>query len=283
MPYWEIWNEPDLDPDDSPNKRCWGGTKAEFFDFYEIVSKHLKKCFPHLKIGGPALACNMEWAEDFLSEMKKRNAPLDFFSWHIYGTDPLSVKNNSLRVRALLEKYGFGGTESILNEWNYVKGWTDKFIDSLKTIHSMKGAAFVMAVISLAQSLPIDMLMYYDTRPSTFNGVFDFYTCEPLKTYFALKWFGMFYGMENEIRAEAMPENVYSLCGCDKDGRLLAVFTYYNDEENLPDIDLEIDFGRSGNFEVFLLDENHDAEKIGETENTAFTLKHNTCIMLKEV
>jgi len=26
--YWEIWNEPDLDPDDSTHKRCWGGTKA---------------------------------------------------------------------------------------------------------------------------------------------------------------------------------------------------------------------------------------------------------------
>ena len=30
--YWEIWNEPDLDPDDSTHKRCWGGTKAQFFE-----------------------------------------------------------------------------------------------------------------------------------------------------------------------------------------------------------------------------------------------------------
>ena len=42
MDYWEIWNEPDLDNDDSGNKRTWGGTKAEFFDFYEITAKHLK-------------------------------------------------------------------------------------------------------------------------------------------------------------------------------------------------------------------------------------------------
>ena len=33
--YWEIWNEPDLDPDDSKNKRTWGGTQAQFFgNFY---------------------------------------------------------------------------------------------------------------------------------------------------------------------------------------------------------------------------------------------------------
>ena len=46
MPYWEIWNEPDLDPDDSQNKRTWGGTKAQFFELYETAAKHLKSCFP---------------------------------------------------------------------------------------------------------------------------------------------------------------------------------------------------------------------------------------------
>ena len=53
--YWEIWNEPDIDPDDSANKRMWGGTRAQFFDFFETAAKHLKGCFPGLKIGGPAL------------------------------------------------------------------------------------------------------------------------------------------------------------------------------------------------------------------------------------
>lgn len=50
MEYWEIWNEPDQDPDDSPNKRTWGGTKAQFFDFYEIVAKHLKGRFPNFEL-----------------------------------------------------------------------------------------------------------------------------------------------------------------------------------------------------------------------------------------
>lgn len=50
--YWEIWNEPDLDADDSPNKRTWGGTKARFFDLYELAAKHLKTRFPELMIGG---------------------------------------------------------------------------------------------------------------------------------------------------------------------------------------------------------------------------------------
>ena len=54
MPYWEIWNEPDLDRDDSDHKRCWGGTAEQFYEFFNIAATHLKACFPHLKIGGPA-------------------------------------------------------------------------------------------------------------------------------------------------------------------------------------------------------------------------------------
>lgn len=30
--YWEIWNEPDLDPDDAIHKRCWGGREISFLN-----------------------------------------------------------------------------------------------------------------------------------------------------------------------------------------------------------------------------------------------------------
>ena len=61
--YWEIWNEPDLDPEDSPNKRCWGGTEKQFQEFYEEIAKHLKSKFPHLKIGGPSLAGHLDYGD----------------------------------------------------------------------------------------------------------------------------------------------------------------------------------------------------------------------------
>ena len=70
MQYWEIWNEPDLDNDTATNKRTWGGTKAQFFEFYHVSANHLKQCFPHLKIGGPAIAGRLDWAEDFLAQLK---------------------------------------------------------------------------------------------------------------------------------------------------------------------------------------------------------------------
>jgi hypothetical protein len=40
--YWEIWNEPDLDPSDDENAlpanpRCWGGTVTNFFHLYLLL------------------------------------------------------------------------------------------------------------------------------------------------------------------------------------------------------------------------------------------------------
>lgn len=283
MPYWEIWNEPDLDPDDSANKRCWGGTQAQFFDFYEIVARHLKRCFPQLKIGGPASCGNERWTEEFLRCMKERSVPLDFFSWHIYTTSPMDIYQKSVRIKAMLCKYGYEHAESILNEWNYIGSWWAGYVDSLKAIHGMKGAAFTMATISLAQQSTIDMLMYYDTRPSVFCGVFDFYTYEKLKGYYPLYWYGMFYDMRAELRADSLPKDVYLLSGVDENGKTLTVVTYYTNEADMPVKELELDFGRDGVYEAYRLDAHCNGEKTAETSNLRFTMLPNSCLLLREV
>lgn len=106
--------------------------------------------------------------------MKKRNVEIDFFSWHCYGVDVQHVLNRAQKIRTVLDENGYKKTESILNEWNYVEAWGVGFAKSLEVLRKAKGAAFTMACISAAQNSSIDMLMYYDTRPSIFNGAFDF-------------------------------------------------------------------------------------------------------------
>jgi len=282
--YWEIWNEPDLDPDDAQNKRTWGGTKADFFDMYEIAAKHLKKCFPNLKIGGPALAHRMDWAEDFLKEMNKRNVPIDFFSWHIYCTEPSQLIGRATLIKNMLIENGYENAETILNEWNYVKGWTDEFKYSIKTIIGIKGAAFVMACISEVQKCDaLDMLMYYDTRPSSFCGAFDYYTYEPLKGYYPLMWYGKFYDMQSDLKCETSVPNIYTLCGIDENGKKLCIVTHYTDDDNENEKEVKIDFGKDGKYEIYLLDEEHDGELIKETDDLTFTMKNNSCILIKEI
>ena len=189
--YWEIWNEPDLDPSDGvlpKNPRCWGGTVTNFFQLYETTAKHLKGKFPGLKIGGPALAYNMSWAARFLAYCRDKQVPLDFFSWHIYATEPVRIVDRCLQARSMLDKYGFNKTESILNEWNYVKGWVDDFQYSLEVESgrfNQKGAAFIMATMVDCQSRPLDMLMFYDAKiGSGMNNMFSKPTYQPLKGYY---------------------------------------------------------------------------------------------------
>ena len=289
MPYWEIWNEADLCGDDSPDKLTWGGTKAQFFDFYEIASNHLKACFPHLKIGGPALAGNVTWANDFLCEMQKRNVEIDFFSWHIYTTEIAHVGRRANAVKELLVKYGYENTESILNEWNYVKGWgineqgENMFIYSLEVMRKAKGAAFISAVISLSQAEPIDMLMYYDTRPSTFNGVFEFYTLRPLKGYYSLYWYGMFYDMKHEVKCQTSVDDIYTLCGVDESGKTLTLVTYYTDDDKAANKTVTLDYGKQGEYEVYLVDETHDGQLIGKTTDLELDMPANSMMLIKEI
>ncbi len=119
----------------------------------------------------------------------------------MYERTPEHLMQHSLKVRELLDKYGYANAESIFNEWNYVRGWTDEFVYSIESIHGAKGAVFMMAVISEGQKHPIDMMMYYDTHPGIFNGAFDYYTLRPLKGYYPLKWFGELYDYDNDVRA----------------------------------------------------------------------------------
>ena len=281
--YWEIWNEPDLDPDEATYRRTWGGTKAQFFDMFEIAAKHLKVCFPHLKIGGPALAGKLPWAEDFLREMSQRQVPMDFFSWHVYGKEPEKLLTKGKQIRELLEKYGYQGCESILNEWNYIRSWTDNYTYSVLAKLGIKGASFVMACICAAQNSDIDMLMYYDTRPSRFNGAFDYYSAQKLKGYYPLYWYGMFYDMEKEIPSENNIENVYSLCGVGKDGKVLAVVTHYTDEDDAANKTVSVDLGRPGKYEIYLLDDACDGSYVQTTDCLTFDMKVCSAVLIKEI
>ncbi len=280
--YWEIWNEPDLydGRTDAPSP-TWVGTREQFFDLYETAAKHLKARFPELKIGGPALSGKMDWAEHFIREMAKREAPMDFFSWHIYSNDPHKFVKRAELARKYLDENGYTEAESILNEWNYIRDWVDNFVYSLGAIQSEKGAAFNMACMSLCQQTRVDMLMYYDTRPSAFCGIFDMVSCLPLKAYYSLAWYGKFYDMDREVRcAEHGDRDVYSLCGVDKNGKVMAAVTYYVEEDDAAPKSVRLDFGRAGEYEIYLVDKEHSGEMVSVTGELSFELLPNTCMLV---
>lgn len=281
--YWEIWNEPDLDLYQD-YKRTWSGSSEEYFDLYELSAKYLKEKFPDIKIGGPASCGYEDWMEQFIKEMAKRKAPLDFFSWHMYAGEPERIAERGDRLKRCLLDNGFNETENHCNEWNYIKGWQDEpYLYSIKARLGEKGAAFTAATISLAQGSAIDMLMYYGTRPTLFCGAFDVRTYEKLKGYYPLYWYGMFYDMEKEIPAQNKIDNIYSLCGVDSNGKVLSQITYFSDDDSAGNKTVRLDFGKSGRYEAYLVDEDHDGELIDTTEELVFTLKRNSILLIKEI
>ena len=243
--YWEIWNEPDLDSEDYRlvNPRTWAGTDRQFYDLFEISAKHLKKCFPDLKIGGPASCGRLQWCKDFLTEMKARQVPLDFFSWHIYKNDPSLIVEKARKFRALLDEAGYHEAESILNEWNYILNWTDRYVASVETISNVKGASFMAAVMAALQTEPVDMAMYYDFRPSVFCGPFDFYTLRPRVPYYAFyAWSRLAGGKSAAIDIEG-EKDIYAVASIKPDGGFAVLVVRYNDDSNVvetKDVSLEI-------------------------------------------
>jgi hypothetical protein len=257
MEYWEIWNEPDLDKDDAADKRTWGGTEKQFFEFYDIAARHLKEKFPHLKIGGPALAHGLDWAERFLQQL---TAPLDFFSWHVYAWNMEKVVDRLLSVRRLLDKYGYTETESILNEWNYVRGWTgDDWLYSLRMEKSLKGAAFIGAVMCTCQKLPLDMLMYYDARPCGMNGMFSTdFVCDCLKGYYPFYMFNTLYQLGTEVESVASGD-IY-LCAAREGDEAAVMLTRFCVEDGEDPEEVELDLQNFGpcEAELYILDEDND-------------------------
>ncbi len=232
--YWEIWNEPDLNENSDPvDKKTWSGTRAQFFEFFDVAAKHLKARFPHLKIGGPAAASTgTDWTNAFLSYLKEHGTPLDFFSWHIYASTPESVLRAERETRAMMNRYGFDHAESILNEWNYVKGWKgDEWVYSLRAEKGLKGSSFVAAVIARSQYEPLDLLMYYDARPCGMNGMFSTdIVSDRLKGYWPFNFFGELYRLGTAVGTVSDDPTLYAAAAKSEDAFSLMV-TYFEDKD----------------------------------------------------
>lgn len=121
-----------------------------------------------------------------------------------------------------------------MNEWNFVKGWSEDYPYSVKMMNGIKGAAFVGATLSLCQDAPVDMLMYYDARYDTvFNGLFDFYSYETKAPYYALYGWHKMLSLGTQVEAVSNASDVYVTAAKGKGGRLAIYLSRYNMDDNV--------------------------------------------------
>ena len=198
--HWEIWNEPE-NWETAEKNECWHGTFEEYCRLYDVASKHLKAAFPHLKIGGFA-SCGVgaafereEWHPDarmrnqlacfhfFLKYVKEHGCPIDFFSYHSYA--PVGdILLQARYVREHLDKAGFAGLETCLNEWLPAPNH-----DKLGTARQ---ASEIAATLICFQNGPVDSAAIYDARCGigNYSPLFNPLTYKPHKAYWAFVAFG---------------------------------------------------------------------------------------------
>lgn len=80
--YFEVWNEPDLNP------VFFQGIRDDYFRLYEATARAIKEVDPYLSVGGPATS-GSKWVKSFRNFCEEKNVPLDFISTHQYAGDPL--------------------------------------------------------------------------------------------------------------------------------------------------------------------------------------------------
>ena len=259
--YWEVWNEP---ADDAyyPGglAEMWHGTQQQYYELYATTAKHLKSCFgDSIKVGGygsggfhdfnqhdPELKGIdhmpenryqgfFKFGHEFLAYIREQGAPLDFFSWHSYRTNPLGqCSSESGYVRRLLTKYGYGDVPDFMNEWN----------PCCSRHPRMRGTTWassrVFATMVQMQRTQTSMLNYYDAclTPTRYCGMFNPDTHEPYLAYYAFRMFNDAYQLKNEVFTTCEDEEHYPLCGA-SDGKK-HVLLFANSLDTPVTIELEL-------------------------------------------
>jgi hypothetical protein len=215
--YWEIWNEPNL------GRQMWTGTWDDYVRLYVVASKKIKASFPDAKVGGPGLPSAIRHLiENFLDECRKNGAPLDFLSWHGYGSNVESIVRQPGFIRRSLDAYGFRHAELHLNEWHYTSGeWTLVGPGAAETVgewNGVNGAAYLCAVLSGWQDSPLDMGHYYTSSTMPWFGLFDSFGL-PNKCYYGLKCFTTMTHYAKRFAVDVVErDNVWALGGTNEKG-----------------------------------------------------------------
>ncbi len=295
--YWEIWNEPENGP--AGKNQMWTGTPEQFYELYDVTAKHLKKCFGDtIKVGGygasgfygifyhpekygidyspadtpddryPRSIHRVNFLYGFFEYITAHHSPIDFFSWHsYYDTKRTVILANFLDC--VLEKYGFKGLETHLNEWNnaHERQW-------LGTSYASAGLAAMMCAM---HGTSTNMCHYYDARigaPSVYCGIFNPITLEPYCTYYSLFAFGQLYTLGQQAECICEGKNLYALAATDGAKKALLVV---NDSEEEQTIAIPAAEG----FTVSLIDEEHLLEKV-DLEPTTLCLKGYQIALLQK-
>ena len=177
--YWEIWSAPE-------SGECFASSPMEYYELYRITANYLRERFPKIKIGAygargfyslnrldatEEMKTYVPFMQKFFSYITAEStyAPLDFFTWSCYTSNPDEIVMHSQYARAYLDGAGLRRTRSIICEYNTTdNGSTPPALR--EGYPSEVGAALILAQKSYAD------MMFYSTADinSRENGLFSY-------------------------------------------------------------------------------------------------------------
>ncbi len=235
--FWEIWSAPD-------SRECWDGDGTDYFELYRITANHLRERFPRIKIGAYGMRGfyslnrldTTEEMKGYVPFMQKffayitaesTYAPLDFFTWACYTSNPEELAMHANYARNHLDVAGLRRTRSILCEYNTAdRGGTPPPLRP--TMPSEIGASLIMA-----QKSPVDMVMYSTSdiysRENSLFSMDDHTTPHHYASYGVMRDFGKLYKLGNVIdTGDDHRKELYTLAAVGADeGAIMVVVRNY--------------------------------------------------------
>ncbi len=205
--YWEIWSAPDT-------YECWSGTREEYFELYRVTANHLRERFPKIKIGAygargfyslnrldatEEMKSYVPFMQRFFSYITSPSteAPLDFFTWACYTSNPEELAMHAKYARTYLDGAGLRRTRSFICEYNTVDrgGNPPALRDGLPSE--------LAACLIMAQKSQADMMMYSSSdvysRENALFSMDDHITPHHYASYGVMCYFAKLYKLSGAI------------------------------------------------------------------------------------
>ncbi|ADB33214.1 glycoside hydrolase family 39 [Kribbella flavida DSM 17836] len=173
--YHEVYNEPDLRDERTGEAVFFGGDLDDYLGLYRSAATAIRKADPDTPVGGPALAsvlANEHWIPAFLDLVTTENLPLDFFSFHHYGTHSVGTALDKV-LGHLESRPELADVEIHLNEYNSYP--VDYPLGGLQDTHHL--AAAMLADFATLLATPgltkVSWAQFLDSGHGNYSGMVD--------------------------------------------------------------------------------------------------------------
>jgi len=207
--YFEFWTEPD-------GWSWYRGPLSTYVRMYEAFARGVKRADPKAKVGCPGLAnYNIHWWRVILDYCTKHDVPLDFASFHHYGSHASAFGDHIAHFRNMVagEFPKFKNVEILWSEWN---NQIVPYKEAIAFKRTAADAAFAADCIKHMADQRVDMatFSYVPDDPNLWVGLGLFLDDQktPKPVYNTLRAFAAMEGTDAErVRAETGADEILGL------------------------------------------------------------------------